>query len=238
MKLTILIPVFNEEKTIAQVLTQIVGTKIDCEKEIIVIDDGSTDKTKFMIKKIQSQHKKIKLVSHPTNLGKGKAIITGVKKATGDYILIQDADLEYNPVEIPKLLNPIFDSGRNHTNSVREIAIYGSRFKNRRPVIPVLYFIGNKLLTILTNILYGTKLTDMETGYKLLPASFCQKIKFSSAHFDIEPEITAKLIKNGIKIIEVPISYHGRTHLAGKKLTIIDAFEAIKALIILRFRTK
>lgn len=231
MKLSIIIPVFNEEKTITAVLTQLSKVRLACEKEIIVVDDGSTDTTNMRIKNYGLRGKNIKLITHEKNKGKGEAIKTGLKIATGDYILIQDADLEYSPVEIPRLLMPLLKEKLKRAT----IAVYGSRFKHNKVIIPPLYLLGNKLLTFITNLLYSTNLTDMETGYKLIPASFCKKIKLKSAHFDIEPEITAQLIKNGIKIIEVPISYKGRTRLAGKKLTMIDAFEAVKTLVSLRF---
>lgn len=233
--LSIIIPVYNEEKTIALVLETIFKIQLPTY-EIIVVNDGSTDES---LKKIKSvKNKLIKIISHKTNLGKGAAVRSGIKVATGDYILIQDADLEYNPEEIPKLIKPIPFPQRQQTGLRSEgVAVYGSRFVNNQAVIPLLYFLGNKFLTFLTNLLYRTKLTDMETGYKLLPASFLKQIKLNSSHFDIEPEITAKLIKKGFKIIEIPISYKGRTHLAGKKLTVKDAVSAIINLLYYRYRS-
>ena len=236
MKLSIIVPVFNEEQTIYQVLLQLVKLKLPCEKEIIVVDDGSTDETKSQISNLKSQPHNVefKTIYHKTNKGKGAAIKSGIREATGDYILIQDADLEYNPSEIPKLLYPILNMSKSSSIS-EKIAVYGSRFKNNQAIIPIVYFWGNRLLTLLINLLYSIRLTDMETGYKLLPVSFLKKIKLESSHFDIEPEITAKLITNKISIIEVPISYKGRTHVAGKKLTVRDAFGAIRALLYYRF---
>jgi len=256
MKLSIIIPVYNEEKTIGKVIDKLLRVKLPCRKEIIIVDDGSTDGTKEITKNQKLRTKNIKIIMHKHNQGKGAAIQSGIKKATGDYILIQDADLEYNPSEIPKLLAPILnqkdrssvilacpesperDPGRTRSSLARmtkNIAVYGSRFIKDSATIPPLYLLGNKVLTTLTNMLYGTKLTDMETGYKLLPASFCKKSRLRSARFDIEPEITVKLIKKKIHIIEIPISYKGRTHLGGKKLTIKDAFGALKTLLYLRF---
>lgn len=226
MKLSILVPVYNEEETIRTVLGELVSIHLNCQKEIIVINDGSTDQTKIRIlDKIGKEN--IILLNHTKNQGKGAAIATGIKRATGDYILIQDADLEYKPSEISILLHAI-DHGRHN-------AVYGSRFHGKKAVIPFMYRLGNKFLTLMTNILYGTKLSDMETGYKLIPTSFFRRNIPSCKKFDIEPEITAKLIKNHIPIVEVPISYKGRSHLAGKKLTVSDAFSAIKTLLVLRF---
>lgn len=236
MKLSIIIPVYNEEKTIAEVIKKLIFVKLPIEKEIIIVDDGSFDVTASEIKNLKSSRghpiKNLKVITHKKNLGKGAAVRSGIKAATGDYILIQDADLEYNPEEIPKLLSPIFSTLTTPT------AVYGSRFKNNKAVIPPLYLLGNKFLTLLTNLLYGKKLTDMETGYKLLPASFIKKAHLSGNRFEIEPEITVKLIKNKISILEVPISYKGRTHLAGKKLTFKDAFSAIRTLIYYRLLAK
>ncbi len=212
------------------VLKKISRVNLPCKKEIIIIDDGSNDKTSEVLSKYQISNIKYQIIKHKRNLGKGAAVRRGIKEATGDYILIQDADLEYDPKEIPKLLSTII----SYNESPTLIAVYGSRFMNKKAVIPLLYLLGNKFLTLLTNLLYGTRLTDMETGYKLLPASFLNQIKLTNNRFDMEPEITTKLIKNKIKIIEVPISYRGRTHLAGKKLTFRDAFGAIKTIVKLR----
>jgi glycosyltransferase involved in cell wall biosynthesis len=230
MKLSIIIPVYNEEKTISKVIDKLLKVKLPCRKEIIIVDDGSTDGTKEITKNQKLRTKNIKIIMHKHNQGKGAAIQSGIKKATGDYILIQDADLEYNPQEIHKLLNALKKGTRKDS-----VAVYGSRFIKDSATIPPLYLLGNKILTFITNILYGTRLTDMETGYKLVPVSFFKKIKLTSHRFDIEPEITIKLVKNKVRIIEVPISYKGRTHLGGKKLTVNDAFGALKTLLYLRF---
>lgn len=238
MKLSVIIPVYNEEKTIKQVLDSLFALALPCQKEIIVVDDGSTDNTKSQIltSKPQNHKLKLKILCHKYNQGKGEALKTGIKKATGDYILIQDADLEYNPAEITALLQPIL---RGHSKSPykHEIkAVYGSRFINKHITIPFLYLLGNNFLTFFTNFLYGTKLTDMETGYKLLPASFLKNTQLLNKRFDIEPEITVNLIKSCIPITEVPISYRGRTHMAGKKLTLKDAFGAVKTLLYFKFK--
>jgi glycosyltransferase involved in cell wall biosynthesis len=261
MKLSIIIPAFNEQNTICEVLKRLEKVKILCKYEVIIVDDGSTDKTEsrimnhescdntwkvagwsksgsrdsFQVK--ESKKLNIKFIKHPINKGKGAAIITGIKHATGDYILIQDADLEYNPAEIPLLLTPIIHNLalRVKGKAEREIAVYGSRFMNKNVAISKLYLLGNKFLTFLTNLLYGTRLTDMETCYKLLPAKIMKKILLQCNGFNIEPEITIALIKNQIQIIEIPISYTSRSHLMGKKITLKDAFGAIWLLTSKKF---
>lgn len=233
MKLSIIIPVYNEEQTISTILEKVTTVNLPCEKEIIIINDASTDNTDNNIKKWINKRKqkiRIKAINHTRNRGKGAAIQNGIKVASGDYTLIQDADLEYDPYEIIKLLQPVIKKSKQ-----QDIVIYGSRFKTNNISISPMYLLGNKFLTFVTNMLYGVKLTDMETGYKLIPTSFLKGANIQSNHFNLEPEITAKLIKKGMKIIEVPISYKGRTHLAGKKITPLDAYEAIKALVYFRF---
>ena len=230
MKLTVLIPVFNEESTIGKVLRNLIKIRCPYNLEIIVVNDGSTDNSLTEIKKIKSS--KIRVRSNNKNYGKGSAIKSGLIYALGDFILIQDADMEYNPNEINNLLRPIINKKPEESAS---LAVYGSRFLHNQATIPKVYYLGNRFLTMLTNLIYGVNLTDMETGYKLIPAVFFKRNKIRSDHFDIEPEITAKLLKNGFKIIEVPISYRGRSHLAGKKLTLKDAFGAIAAVTYYRF---
>ena len=234
MKLSIIVPVYNEKTTILIILNKLIKLKLPAVTEIIIVDDGSTDGTGSLINSFIKKKKlnRLKVIVHKQNSGKGEAIKSAVKKASGDFILIQDADLEYNPDEIVNLLKPLKN---RRLKNLKNIAVFGSRFKNNYAVIPKVYYLGNKMLTFITNIVYGVKLNDMETGYKLLPRSFARKVNLRSSHFNIEPEITAKLIKMGIIIKEVPISYKGRSHLAGKKLTFMDAFEAIKAIFYFRF---
>jgi glycosyltransferase involved in cell wall biosynthesis len=245
MKLSIIIPAFNEQNTICEVLKRLEKVKIPCKYEVIIVDDGSTDKTHKVLSEFPISNFQFQIIKHRKNMGKGAAIITGIKHASGDYILIQDADLEYNPAEIPLLLAPIIHNLalRVKGKAEREIAVYGSRFMNKNVAISKLYLFGNKFLTFLTNLLYGTRLTDMETCYKLLPAKIMKKVQLQCNGFNIEPEITIVIIKNQIPIIEIPISYTSRSHLMGKKITLKDAFGAVfllisKKLLLLEIRNK
>lgn len=236
MILSILIPVFNEEDTIEKLLKKVLGVKLTggMSKEIIIIDDGSTD---FSIKKIKNQIKKnnvIKLVRHNKNLGKGAAISSGIKHATGDYIIIQDADLEYNPADYLKLLEPLL---KNKTS-----VIYGTRLKNypfrlwgkNKTVMPA-HLLANRFLTTLTNFLYGSNLTDMETCYKLFKRDVLKKISLKSNRFDFEPEVTAKILKLKIPIMEIPVKVKPRTYKEGKKIKWTDGIIAIWTLFKYRF---
>jgi len=224
LKLSIIIPCFNENETINQVIEKILKIKFPIERELIIVDDGSRIQQKSFIKsKIDNEN--IKLLRLKTNQGKGTATRLGLKKAKGDVFIIQDADFEYNPEDILLLLNPIL----KHQVKV----VYGSRFSSKSAVISSVHYLGNKILTRLTNFLYGSKLTDMETGYKMFTKEILENIKFTSTHFELEPEITSKVLKNGYKIIEVPISYHYRKF-GYSKITICDGIDA--ALILLQNR--
>lgn len=213
MKLSIIIPVFNEENTISEIIERVISVKISgVEKEIIVVDDGSTDNT---LKKIPRRG--IKLMKHKKNKGKGAAVKTGIDKSSGDYIIIQDADLEYDPEQIGFLVEPILKG--------KAKVVYGTRL-NRLPHLKkeekklrfLIHYFGNRFLSVTTSILYGHWLTDMETCYKLFPAEVGRKLDLKSKRFDFEPEITAKLLKAGYKILEVPIVTTPRDYSEGKKL--------------------
>lgn len=224
IKLSVIIPVFNEKKTISQVLSQVSKTKL--VYEIIVVDDGSTDGTTKILKNYKSS-KRIKIVFKENNLGKGAAIKSGIKYLTGDYLIVQDADLEYDPKDFKKLINPVLEG--------KALVVYGSRFTGEHRNLFFWHMLANKTLTLLTNILYDTTLSDMETCYKLIPVDLIKKIKLKSNCFAFEPEITAKILKQGIRIYEVPISYAGREYRDGKKITFWDGAIAFWALFKYRF---
>ena len=236
MKLSIIVPVFNEEKTIVEIVRRVVSVKLPgVTKEIIVVDDGSTDATASKIKDQKSKIKNVRISTHKINLGKGAAVRTGIKEASGDYILIQDADLEYNPEDIIRLLEPV-------KKNVAEV-VYGTRLKRlpnfskdeRTPQF-FIHYIGNKFLSLITSIFYGQWITDMETGYKLFPKQAVENIHLNSRSFDFEPEITAKLLKKGYKITEIPIRTIPRSYEEGKKLnTVKDGVIALYTLIKYRF---
>ncbi len=230
MKLTIVIPVFNEEKTIEEVLKRVNEVKIpNAEKEVIVVDDGSSDKTAEVIKKALLKLKSIKFIQHEKNMGKGAAVRTGINKASGDYVIIQDADLEYNPNLIPMLFGKIDGEKK---------VVYGTRLQRlpnltheERTFRFLSHYLGNRFLSLTTSLLYGQWITDMETCYKLFPKKAMEKITLKSRGFDFEPEITAKLLKNGFRIIEVPITAEPRGYDEGKKLnTFRDGFKALYSL--------
>jgi len=224
-KVTILIPVYNEVSTLEQILKKLEDTDFcGLEKEIILIDDYSTDGTKDIYPKLP-----YKVLYHEYNQGKGAALRDGFKEATGDIIVIQDADLEYDPVDYAPLIKLIIDGKAD--------VCYGSRLSGGKPSrsFMFLHWLGNKFLSLTTNILYGSTLTDMETCYKAFRADFIKGIEIKSNRFDFEPEITAKVLKRGARLCEVPISYFGREFSEGKKITWVDGFHALWALIKFRF---
>ena len=222
MKISIIIPVFNEEKTVIKIIDSL--KKVDgFYKEVIVIDDASTDGT---YKKLQ-EIKGIKIIRQLKNLGKGSAIRAGIEFATGDYILVQDADLEYDPQDISSMIKPI--------NQGKAGVVYGSRFTGSRRNMFFWHWMGNQLLTLVTNVLYNTTLSDMETCYKLIPLKLIKSLNLRAKRFEFEPEVTAKILKRNIRIWEVPISYAGREYDEGKKITWRDGIPALWTLIKYRF---
>lgn len=223
MKVSIIIPVYNEAATIRQILERVRTSPI--EKEIVIVDDGSTDGTRDLLR--QETDADTRVVLHAKNQGKGAAIRTGLKHATGDYVLIQDADLEYDPADYETLLKPVLRG--------KATVVYGSRFLGEHKAMLFWHSVGNRLLTLVTNVLYDTTLTDMETCYKLIPTDLIRCIPLRARRFDFEPEITAKILRRGHRIYEVPISYAGRELNEGKKISWRDGFPALFALIRYRF---
>lgn len=224
-KISILIPVFNEVNTLQKILEKVENTDFcNLEKEIILIDDGSFDGTKDLYKNLPYT-----VLYHEKNMGKGAALRTGFKEATGDIVVIQDADLEYEPKDYQELIQLILDDKAD--------VAYGTRLTGVKPSRAFMFhhLLGNKFLTLLTNILYNTTLTDMETCYKAFKRSFLNGIEIKSNRFDFEPEITAKVLKRGARIYELPISYYGREYNEGKKITWKDGFSAIWTLVKYRF---
>ncbi len=228
-KLTIVIPVYNEQDTIAEVVERVCAVDLgDIQKEIIISDDGSTDGTPAAVERLRTEHAEIVRVhTSPTNLGKGAAVRLGMSRAQGDVIIIQDADLELNPAEYGDILAPFVAN--------RADVVYGSRFLKTSSRIPARTRWANRFLTLLTNLLYGSRLTDMETAYKAFRREVIASLRLRCVRFDFEPEVTAQLLKAGYPIYEVPITYNPRTPDAGKKISWLDGLEAVYTLLRCRF---
>lgn len=231
-KLSIIIPAYNEARTIRRLVERIMEVPFPVDYEIILVDDHSRDRT-YRIAKILDRRDlsgRIRLFRNEINRGKGYSIQRGMLNAAGDVIVVQDADFEYDPSEIPKLLEPLLEN--------RADVVYGSRFLGvffPRGMAPA-NFMANRFLTWLTNLLYGSRLTDMETCYKVIRRDLMKGLGLNARRFDFEPEITAKLLKKKIPILELPISYHGRTASEGKKIKARDFFIAVAVLFANRFR--
>jgi glycosyltransferase involved in cell wall biosynthesis len=219
MKISVIVPVYNEERTVKKVLQELL--KIPSVAQIIVVNDGSTDRSAKQIKSVKSP--KIQYLEQ-VNTGKGRAVLNGLKKVKEKYLLIQDADLEYHPQDIPLLIEPIL---RREAVQV----VFGSRFLGPHSNLLYWHMVGNKFLNFLVNILYDTTLSDLETCYKLLPTSLLRELDLKSTGFEIETEITCKVLKQGIRIFEVPISYVGRDFTEGKKITWKDGVKAIWSIV-------
>ena len=226
-KLSVIVPIFNERNTVVEVLRRMRAVELPdgIEREIIVVDDGSNDGTRDVLRQLADST--VRIVLHDVNRGKGAALRTGFTHATGEYVLVQDADLEYDPEDWPKLLNPVLRG--------RARVVYGSRFTGERRNMLLLHWIGNRFLSMTTNVLFNTTLSDMETCYKLIDRTLIDDMKLQSNRFDIEAEISAKILKRGVRIYEVPISYSGREFDEGKKITWRDGFAALTALVKYRF---
>ncbi|MFO7623349.1 MAG: glycosyltransferase family 2 protein [Anaerolineales bacterium] len=225
MKISILIPVYNEAKTIEEILRRVQAVQV--ADEILVVDDGSTDGTRDVLAHLNGQGP-IRVVYHDRNQGKGAAVRTAIKNANGDVLIIQDADLEYDPRDLPALMIPIYEN-------VADV-VYGSRFLGG-PRRPILFWnmVANKILTLVTNVLYNNILTDMETGYKVFKREVVASMPLHAHGFEFEPEFTAKVLKRKVRVYEVPISFNPRDYSEGKKIKMRDAFIAMWTLIKYRF---
>jgi glycosyltransferase involved in cell wall biosynthesis len=227
MKLSVIMPVYNEQATLRQILSQVRSVQLPgISKEILVVDDGSTDSSAEILQE-EAEEGDLHVIYHDRNRGKGAAVRTAIDQATGDLMVIQDADLEYDPRDYPALIQPIVEG--------RVSVVYGSRFLGPRKAMLFWHMLGNKLLTLTTNILYNTILSDMETCYKCFRADVIRDIPLRSRRFEFEPEVTAKVLNRGHRIFEVPISYYGREYHEGKKITWRDAPLAFWTLIKYRF---
>lgn len=222
MKLSVIMPVFNEKNTIEEIIKRVEA--VDIDKEIIIVDDNSCDGTREILKKLDSKHK---VVCQPKNLGKGAAIIEGLKYVTGDIVIIQDADLEYNPRDYYILIKPIVDG--------KSDVVFGSRVKGKPTGTHFFNVLGNRFLTFLFNVLNKSCISDMETCYKVMRTDIMKGLNLKSRTFDIEPEIASKVVRKGHAIYEVPISYSGRKYREGKKMNWIEGFKAIYVLFEYRF---
>ena len=225
MNLSVVIPVYNEVSNIKEIIKRVQAQKL--ANEIIIVDDGSSDGTRELLKELDGK-KKVRVILHERNQGKGAAVVTGMKASNGDILLIQDADLEYDPRDYPQILKPIEEG-------IADV-VYGSRFLGGAHRVTMFWhMVANRMLTTMTNILYDTILTDMETGYKVFRRSVIEGVSIRAKRFDFEPEFTAKVLKRHHRIFEVPITFNPRDYSQGKKIKLKDAFEAVWTLVKYRF---
>jgi glycosyltransferase involved in cell wall biosynthesis len=224
-KLSVIVPVFDERNTVVEIVRRMRLVELPVDLEIVIVDDGSTDGTRDVLRQLGDST--VRVVNHEVNRGKGAAIRTGLAHVTGDLVLVQDADLEYDPEDWPKLLTPILRG--------KARVVYGSRFTGERRNMLFLHWVGNRFLSLVTNVLYNTTLSDMETCYKLFDRTLLDSITLRAQRFEFEPEVTAKMLRRGIRIYEVPISYTGREFDEGKKITWRDGYVALWTLVKYRF---
>ena len=229
MQLSVIIPVYNEARTIEALVRSVLAVNVNLAKELVLVDDGSTDGTRDILKRMQSEHPEWKIILHEVNQGKGAALQTGFHAATGDIVLIQDADLEYDPNDYPALLAPIL--------SGKADVVFGSRFLGggAHRVIYFWHSVGNKFLTMLSNMMTNLNLTDIEVGYKVFKREILQSLTLCEKRFGFEVEITAKVARRHCRIYEVPISYYGRDYAEGKKITWKDGVRALWCIFKYRF---
>jgi glycosyltransferase involved in cell wall biosynthesis len=227
MKLSVIVPVYNEMNTIAEILARVRAAPVDGALELVVIDDCSTDGTREFLRDQAARYDNVRVLYHDRNQGKGTAIRRGIEHVTGDVVIIQDADLEYDPRDYPDLLRPILEG--------RADVVFGNRFHGgEHRVLYYRHFLANRFLTMICNIATDLNLSDMEVGYKVFRASVLKQLRLRARRFDIEPELVIKSAKLGVRIYEVPISYHGRTYAEGKKIGWRDAVTALWRIVVFR----
>jgi glycosyltransferase involved in cell wall biosynthesis len=228
MKISIIMPVYNEASTIAEILARVRASPIEHSLELIIVDDGSTDGTRDFLADYAARHDDVRVILQDQNRGKGTAIRRGIESVTGDVAIIQDADLEYDPRDYPALLRPIVEQ--------RADIVFGNRFHGgEHRVLYYRHFLANRLLTMICNIATDLNLSDMEVGYKVFRASVLKQLRLRAHRFDIEPELVIKSARLGVRIYEVPISYHGRTYAEGKKIGWRDGVTALWRIFVFRF---
>jgi glycosyltransferase involved in cell wall biosynthesis len=225
-QLSVVIPVFNERNTVGEAIRRVREAPLPIDREIIVIDDGSDDGTRDILQRLRDST--VRVISYPNNRGKGAAVRRGIEEAKGDVIVVHDADLEYDPRDFGKLLRPLLEGQAR--------VVYGSRFTGERRNMFFWHWVGNRFLSLVTNVLYNTTLSDMETCYKMFDAELLRSLRLTANRFEFEPEVTAKVLRLGERIWEVPITYAGRELHEGKKITWRDGFPALKILVTTRLQ--
>ena len=227
---SVVVPVYNEAATVGQVVDELL--ELELRLEILLVDDGSKDDSPAVLARLAATHQQVKVLTQPRNQGKGAAVRRGINESTGDFLLIQDADLEYSPKDIPALIDPLLTGKAD--------AVFGTRLRggaHAQRAHLFWHYAGNRFLTLLSNVLYNTTISDMEVGYKAFKGDLVRGLTLISNDFRIEPELTAKVLRLGpdIRLYEVPISYYGRSYAEGKKITWRDGFGAVQALVRFRF---